>query len=255
MSTPINTFQDIMDALERNPELRRQLREHILTEELLQLPAVVGRPEPGDPPLIQQVKKLDSKVGELDSKVDELDKKVDELDKKVDELDKKVNELDGKVDELDKKVDELDGKVERIDSRLGNVAGTQYEERAAHRATSRVRSLGIERGRIVFAPGESQPSFHDAIAEAVDTGLISQEELEDLTATDIIIRGGNHRHAVIEASLGPDQNDLERALRRAGILARAIGEETKPAVAAPELPAELAEAAETLGVAVLEIPA
>jgi len=234
MSTPINTFQDIMDALERNPELRRQLREHILTEELLQLPAVVGRPEPGDPPLIQQVKKLDSKVGELDSKVDELDKKVDELDKKV---------------------DELDGKVERIDSRLGNVAGTQYEERAAHRATSRVRSLGIERGRIVFAPGESQPSFHDAIAEAVDTGLISQEELEDLTATDIIIRGGNHRHAVIEASLGPDQNDLERALRRAGILARAIGEETKPAVAAPELPAELAEAAETLGVAVLEIPA
>ena len=145
MTTPINTFQDIIDALERDPALKLQIRQHILTEELLQLPAAIGQPEEGDPPLIQQLKQLDSKVGELD------------------------------------------GKVERIDIRLGNVAGAQYEERAAHRATGRVRTLGIERARIVLSPGESQPSFHDAMAEAVEHGLISQEELDDLTATDIIL--------------------------------------------------------------------
>ena len=145
MTTPITTFQDIIDALERDPELRNQIRQHILTEALLQLPAVVGQPDPGEPPLTQQVR--------------------------------------------------------RIDSRLGNVAATQYKGRAAHRATSRSRTLGIERARIVLAPGESQPSFHDAMAEAVERGLISQMELDDLTATDIILRGGNRRHVVIEASL------------------------------------------------------
>ena len=199
MTTPITTFQDVIDALERDPALRGRIRQHILTEALLQLPAVVGQPDPGDSPMVQQIK--------------------------------------------------------RIDSRLGNVTAAQYEERAAHRATSRVRTLGIERARIVLAPGESQPSFHDAMAEAVDTGLISQMELDDLTATDIILRGTNRRHVVIKASLCPDEDDLQRALRRARILAKATGEDTTPAVATPELPDGLRQQANSLGVAVLEIPA
>ena len=199
MTTPITTFQDVIDALERDPALRGQIRQHILTEALLQLSTVVGQPDPGDPPLNQQVR--------------------------------------------------------RITSRLGNVAGAQYEERAAHRAISRVRILGIERASIVLAPGESQPSFQDAMAEAVEHGLITKEELDDLTATDIILRGGNRRYVVIEASLEPDQDDLERALRRARVLARATGQDTTPAVAAPELPDGLRQQADSLGVAVLEIPA
>ena len=39
MTTPLNSFQDILDALESNPTLKDQLRRHVLTEELLQLPA------------------------------------------------------------------------------------------------------------------------------------------------------------------------------------------------------------------------
>ena len=36
---PINNFQDILDAMEQNPALRNQMRTHILTQELMQLPA------------------------------------------------------------------------------------------------------------------------------------------------------------------------------------------------------------------------
>ena len=39
MTIPITSFDDILDALDRDPALRDQLRRHILTEELLQLPA------------------------------------------------------------------------------------------------------------------------------------------------------------------------------------------------------------------------
>ena len=38
MTTPINTFEDIWDAMERDPALRDTLRRHILTDELLQMP-------------------------------------------------------------------------------------------------------------------------------------------------------------------------------------------------------------------------
>ena len=38
MTTPINTFEDILDAMERDPALRDTLRRHILTNELLQMP-------------------------------------------------------------------------------------------------------------------------------------------------------------------------------------------------------------------------
>ena len=45
MTTPINDFQDILDAIERNPALRDALRRHILTDELLQMPVRLERVE------------------------------------------------------------------------------------------------------------------------------------------------------------------------------------------------------------------
>jgi hypothetical protein len=38
MTSPINDFQDILNAMERDPALRDALRRHILTDELLQVP-------------------------------------------------------------------------------------------------------------------------------------------------------------------------------------------------------------------------
>ena len=41
MTTPINSFQDILDAMERDPALRDALRRYILTDQMLALPAQV----------------------------------------------------------------------------------------------------------------------------------------------------------------------------------------------------------------------
>ena len=43
MTIPINTFQDILDALEREPSLRDELRRHLLGDDLLQLPALFAQ--------------------------------------------------------------------------------------------------------------------------------------------------------------------------------------------------------------------
>ena len=43
--TTINTFEDLLQALEQNPTLREAMRRHIMTEEVMQLPARVFRLE------------------------------------------------------------------------------------------------------------------------------------------------------------------------------------------------------------------
>ena len=53
MTSPINDFQDILDAMERDPALRDALRRHILTEELLQVPARLERIE-GDIAILKE---------------------------------------------------------------------------------------------------------------------------------------------------------------------------------------------------------
>ena len=45
MTTPVNSFEDILNALEQNPDLRDRLRRHILTEELFQVPVRLERLE------------------------------------------------------------------------------------------------------------------------------------------------------------------------------------------------------------------
>ena len=42
MTTPINNFQDILDAMDRDPALRDALRRYILTDELMQVPIRLG---------------------------------------------------------------------------------------------------------------------------------------------------------------------------------------------------------------------
>ena len=43
MPTPIESFEEILEALEHNPALRDALRRHILSQELLQLPVQLGQ--------------------------------------------------------------------------------------------------------------------------------------------------------------------------------------------------------------------
>ena len=214
MTTPVNTFQDILDALEQNPALRDQLRSYILTEELLQLPA--------------QFLLLRADVEEL---------------------------KEGQA-RLEKGQARLETRMDRLEGRFGNVEGHQYEQRATNRILTRAGQLSIERPQIAFSQaGPVRQDFHDAMASAIQKRLISEEEYEDLTEADLILRGGNRHHAVVEISLGPDEDDLSRAVRRSEILQRATSDQVTPVVATPSPHPALVQEAERRNIRVLDVPA
>ena len=228
MTPPINSFQDILDALQQDPALRDQLRTHILTEELIQLPA--------------QFMLLRTDV--------------DEIKARVDQLAAGQERLEGQVGNLQGQVGNLQGQVGNLQGQVGNLQGGRYEESAARRIVARAQGrLGLQNPRIAFSQTDPpHPDFNRAMSAATSTGLISQDQLDDLTEADLIIYGQGAAHAVCEISLRADQDDLDRARRRADILQEATGERVNAVVATPDPHPALFEAAGKLGVSVIDIP-
>ena len=214
MTPPINSFQDILDALQQDPALRDQLRTHILTEELIQLPAQF------------MLLRTD------------------------------VDEIKARVDQLAAGQERLEGQVGNLQGQVGNLQGGRYEESAARRIVARAQGrLGLQNPRIAFSQTDPpHPDFNRAMSAATSTGLISQDQLDDLTEADLIIYGQGAAHAVCEISLRADQDDLDRARRRADILQEATGERVNAVVATPDPHPALFEAAGKLGVSVIDIP-
>ena len=146
--------------------------------------------------------------------------------------------------------------MDRLEGKFGNVEGHLYEQRAVNRILTRAGRLGIETPQIAFSKaGQARQDFHDAMAAAVRADLISQDEYDDLSEADLIVRGGNHRHAVVEISLGLDEDDISRAVRRSEILQRSTGDEVTPVVAMPGPHPLLVQEAERRNTRVLDIPA
>ena len=70
MTTPIQSFQDILDLLEQNPEYREAMRRHILDEEFRRVPADVRELRESIASLAQTVREYvaatDARLGRLE---------------------------------------------------------------------------------------------------------------------------------------------------------------------------------------------
>ena len=249
MTTPINSFQDILDALEGNPTLKDQLRRHVLTEELLQLPAQFFA-------LHGDVTELKAGQADLQDRMGRVEGGLERVEGRLEGVEGRLDRVEGRLDRVEGRLDRVEGRLGNIEGRVGNIDGSLYEQRAVNRIIARADLLGIKGAQVAFsAAGQARQEFYDAMSAAIRAGLISRDEYHDLTGADLIIRGRNRRHAAVEISLGPGEDDMDRAIRRAGILHRATSEPAVPVVAAPDPPLALLQAGEERGLQVLNIPA
>ena len=249
MTTPVNTFQDILDALERQPALRDQLRSYILTEELLQLPAQFLL-------LRADVDELKEGQVRLETRMDRLEEGQTRLETRMDRLEEGQTRLEASQTRLEASQTRLETRMDRLEGRFGNVEGHQYEQRVVSSVLMRCRLMGIERPRIALAQaGPVRQEFHDAMDDAISAGMISLDEYLDLGTADLIVRGGNRRHAVVEVSLGPDEDDISRAVRRSEILQRATSEQVTPVVVTPSPHPAFVQEAERRNTHVMDVAA
>ncbi len=201
MSPAITTFADILNAMSQNPELREAMRRHILTDELLQLPAIVAQ-------LVQSVQELNAAVAVINQRLDRLESGQAELRSDVAEL--KNNQT-------------------RMQGQLNNLTGSDYERKIARRARRIARSqLNMPGAYPIYSPTmPDATALSELLENAAALNHITDQQADEAELTDLVIRSaaepGPARYALAEISLTIHHEDVNRARRRADILAAATG--------------------------------
>ncbi len=141
---------------------------------------------------------------------------------------------------------QLTGAVRQLVIEVGQLQGDAVEARYRRRATSYFGD--IIRRTHVLSDDECWALFEPAMEQ----GLLSRAEVRDLALADVLVRGrrwGDHQevYLVVESSRTIGNEDVNRASRRASLLAR-TGVDAIPVVAGEAIAEIVAERARSEGV-------
>ena len=223
MTTPINDFQDILDAIERNPALRDALRRHILTDELLQMPV--------------RLERVEEDIGTIKGDVATLKEDVSTLKEGQARLEGDVATLKEGQARLESDVGTLKEDVSRIGGNVSNLMGSDYESHVAayiHRSLRRELKINAT----VLSTQKNRQPLIELLDRAEGQGNITPEDNDKLNDVDIVLTvDGGDEYILGEISITVQQDDVRRATEWAAILAKATGSRVTPvAIGAAEDP-------------------
>ncbi len=239
-----------------------------LTERMEQLTARVDD-------LTQQVQQLTVRMDQLTARVDSLTERMDQLTARMDSLTERMEQLTARVNDLTQQVQQLTVRMDQLTARVGSLT------EGMEQLTVRVDQLTVDTQRLTGefgklkgwqleeryfrrAPAYFAPILRriralspEELAELLDSlenaGQLSEAEAREIQNADVVVRGrdrdtGEERYLVVEVSVGVGLEDVERAVRRAKLLARALNVPALPVVAGEYFRAEAMRAANELGV-------
>ncbi len=255
----IETAQDLIDAIAQHPQFREEVLRHLLTQELLQLPAKFEqfqeefghfREKFGQfrEEVLHRLDVLEGDVSTLKSDVSTLKDDTSTLKTDVSTLKTDVSTLQGDTSTLKSDVSTLKGHV-------ADLRGKDYERSIRFRVRERAaHAFTLSSPRIAFSQNDPlSRELDSAINRAKSRNEISIREIESLLDTDIIISDDENNHTAVEASLTADERDVTRARERADILSRITGGTAHAIVVAQTIPDEMQEKAATLNVAIMQL--
>ncbi len=221
MTTPINDFQDILDAIERNPALRDALRRHILTDELLQMPVRLERVE-------EDIGVIKGDVATLKEGQARLESDVGTLKEGQARLESDVGTLKEGQARLESDVGTLKEDVSRIGGNVSNLMGSDYESHVAayiHRSLRRELKINAT----VLSTQKNRQPLIELLDRAEMQGNITPEDNDKLNDVDIVLTVDDGDEYILgEISITVQQDDVRRATEWAAILAEATGGKVTP---------------------------
>ncbi len=200
--TIIHTVEDLIRALDENPEWVEALRARLLTKELLEMPNTLAR----------FIESTNRQFEQINKRLDEHDRRFDRVDQRFDEHDKRLDEHDDKFDKTESLLRSIINDLSILKgAHARNVAMAQYDLIAEDMGLTAISMLSAEEIR--------------NIARALRvSGDISRPDYESFRIADIIIEAedseGNPCYIAVEASFTVNGRDTRRAVRNAGFLAR-----------------------------------
>ena len=185
--TTINTFEDILEAMERNPAFRDAMRRHVLAEGQAELSVSVARLTEGQARLTEGQAELSASIARLTEGQAKLAEGQAELHASVARL-------------MEEQVRLTRGQG-RMSGELSNLTGSNYERRASRVVLRRLkRQLIIEPSEIIRSDAVLyNPEISILMGRAIDAGIVSEDEAEDMELADIIIRGQDPDETIVYA--------------------------------------------------------
>lgn len=217
--TSIPTTADLLRLLREDPDFRDEVRRLVLSQELLELP---------------------------------------------DRLDRFETNVERRFDKISEELGDIRSNVSRNTSDIGGLKRAEYERRvgksfASYASTAFLQRHGrrLRRNRLLYSNilGRDR-GLDELLADAVDDSLISDDDKADLEQVDAVMSGQDDGAAVYfvgEISLTVNNNDIDRAIDRAGILRRATGSDAWPMVIGDTIPDPQRARAEAEGVAIRQV--
>ena len=266
--TTIHTIEDLLHALDENPDWVEALRTRLLSCELLELPqkftqfvaemhsfvaemhsfvaemhSFVEATNRRFDALETQVEALKKDVGvlkkdvsilkkdvsTLKEEVSTLKKDVSILKKDVSTLKEEVSTLKKDVSILKKDVGTLKTQVRSIQTDLGILKGSHARTAALREATSIAREMGLRRTKTL-----TQDDLW-MMTDQANTSIIPANELKSYRRADLIMEAtdsdGDPCYIAVEISFTANGRDTRRAMRNAELLTEFTGRRSYPAVA------------------------
>ncbi len=227
----IETFEDLLKALRERKDWLEQLRALILTEEILNLPRRFEEfLEKDFRPLKEKIDTIEKDVKILEGDVETLKNDVVILKTDVETLKNDVVILKTDVETLKNDVailktdvETLKNDVKILKADVAELKGDNFERKVRERAPAYFGRI-IKRCKII-----QLEELADILDDAVDNGLILEEERNDVINVDVVVTGVLKEDwekkvtVVAEVSYKADRTDVERAYKRSKVIEKVLG--------------------------------
>jgi len=262
---PVLTFADIIRALKEHPEWLEELRKIILTTELIELPKKFEE-------MLVRMEKLEKKVDKIEKDVEILKQDVTILKQDVAVLKQDVAILKQDVEILKQDVAILKQDVEILKQDVAmlkqDVAMLKQDVSYLKGEFGRFKGKEFERtireryyayfGRILrkskLIPFEE---IIPLLETAEEEKIITEDQKVSALQLDLLIKGEIKKvkkevYLAVEVSYSLQEDDIERAIERAGIFAYILKSEVIPTIVAVEIKEEIQKSAEDKGIFVIK---
>lgn len=232
--TTINTVEDLIRALDENPQWLEILRARILTKEVLELPQRLAEfAVASDRRAEQHAQDNNAQFEAIDRRAEQHEQanneRFDAIERRAEQHAQANNErfeaLEQKMDRYqaanNERFDGIDRHLRSIDNTLSYLKGTHATMATLKNAGTLARDLGLRRVRDLTGD-----DLWD-LTDAADTADLAANVLRSFHNADLIIEArdtaGETGYIAVEVSFTVNGRDTARAIRNAALLTRFTG--------------------------------
>ena len=128
---PINTFGDILAAMERDPELCAEMRRHILGEEILRLPETVANLAQTVREILDVVRGISERQDRMEGQLGRMEEWQDRVEGQLGRMEERQDRVEGQLGRMEERQDRVEGQLGRMEERQDRMEGQlgRMEER------------------------------------------------------------------------------------------------------------------------------